>query len=123
MVSAPSIVMARLLEASWFNSLEIITPNILIYLTAFTTWLSSRQLLLVLNWMQAAYKESRSLLEQPRDEHAALIRTVKSLEEAYRRIESMNYALIEARSAAEEARQGREFQPETQPDRDGHTRQ
>ncbi|CAG0944796.1 partial two-component system, NarL family, sensor histidine kinase BarA, partial [Anaerolineae bacterium] len=45
------------------------------------------------------------LLEQLRDERASLARTLKMLEDAYVRIEKMNYALIEARSVAENARQ------------------
>jgi len=107
MVSIPCIVVARLLGANWFDVSEILTPNILIYLTAFTTWLSSRQLLTVLHWMQMAYKNASSLLDQLRDERASMARTLKQLEEAYRRIEKMNYALIEARSAAEAARQSK----------------
>ncbi len=107
LVSVPCIVTARLLGANWLDVTEIITPNILIYLTAFTTWLISRQLVIVLNWMQTSYKEANSLLEQLRNERASIVRTLKQLEEAYVRIEKMNYALIEARSAAEAARQSK----------------
>ncbi|HET9912303.1 MAG TPA: hybrid sensor histidine kinase/response regulator [Anaerolineales bacterium] len=107
MVSVPCIIVARLLGANWWDVSEILTPNILIYLTAFTTWLISRQLVIVLNWMQTAYKEASSLLEQLRNERASMTRTVKQLEEAYLRIEKMNYALIEARSAAEAARESK----------------
>jgi signal transduction histidine kinase/CheY-like chemotaxis protein len=98
---------ARLLGANWLDVSEILTPNILIYLTAFTTWLISRQLVIVLNWMQTAYKEANSLLGQLRDERASMARTLKQLEEAYLRIEKMNYALIEARSAADAARESK----------------
>ena len=105
MVSIPCIIVARMLGANWLDVSEIITPNILIYLTAFTTWLISRQLVIVLNWMQTAYREANSLLGQLRDERASMARTLKQLEEAYLRIEKMNYALIEARRLAEEARQ------------------
>ncbi|HMB22193.1 MAG: ATP-binding protein [Chloroflexota bacterium] len=104
-VSVPCIIVARMLGANWLDVSEIITPNILIYLTAFTTWLISRQLVIVLNWMQASYKEASSLLGQLRTERASMASTLKQLEEAYRRIEKMNSALIEARRVAEEARQ------------------
>lgn len=104
MVSVPCIIVARLLGANWLDVSEILTPNVLIYLTAFTTWLISRQLVIVLNWMQTAYKEANSLLGQLRDERASMTRTLKQLEEAYLRIEKMNSALIEARRVAEEAR-------------------
>jgi len=107
LVSIPCIVVARWLGANWLDASEIITPNILIYLTAFTTWLSSRQLLTVLHWIQVAYKNASSLLEQLREERVNMARTLKQLEEAYRRIEKMNYALIEARSIAEAARQSK----------------
>jgi signal transduction histidine kinase/CheY-like chemotaxis protein len=107
MVSVPCLIVARLLGANWFDVSEILTPNLLIYLTAFTTWLISRQLVIVLNWMQAAYKEASSLLKQLREERATMASTLKQLEEAYLRIEKMNSALIEARSAAEAARQSK----------------
>ncbi|HLO17505.1 MAG TPA: ATP-binding protein [Anaerolineales bacterium] len=103
-VSVPCILVARALGTNWLDVSEIITPNILIYLTAFTTWLISRQLVVVLNWMQTAYKRANSLLEQLRDERASMARTLKQLEEAYGRIEKMNSALIEARRIAEDAR-------------------
>ena len=48
-VSVPCIIVAHLLGANWLNGSEVLTPNILIDLTAFTTWLSSRQLLTVLH--------------------------------------------------------------------------
>jgi len=102
------VAIARLHGASWLDNSETITPNILIYLTAFTTWLSARQLLTALNWMRTAYNQAHHLLEQLRDERASLARTLKQLEEAYQRIEKMNSALIEARSAAEEARRLKE---------------
>ena len=105
--SFPCIIVARLLGANWLDVSEIITPNILIYLTAFITWLSSRQLVIVLNWMQTAYKQASSLLGELRNERASMARTLKQLEEAYRRIEKMNYALIEARAVAEAARQSK----------------
>jgi hypothetical protein len=55
-----------------------------------------------LGWMQSSYSQARSLLEEVRDRRMTLARTVKALEEAYQRIERMNYALIEARSVAED---------------------
>ena len=103
--SIPCLFVAHLLGANWFDNTEIITPNILIYLSAFTTWLSARQLLTVLNWMRSEYNRANHLLEQLRDERASMTRALKQLEEASLRIEKMNYALIEARSAAEESRQ------------------
>ena len=84
---------------------QVGTPVLLIYLTALAAWLSSRQMHAALGWMQSSYAQARSLLDEVRERRMALARTVKALEEAYQRIERMNYALIEARSVAEEARQ------------------
>jgi len=83
---------------------QVGTPVFLIYLTALAAWLSSRQMHAALGWMQSSYAQARSLLEEVRDRRMALARTLKALEEAYQRIERMNYALIEARSVAEDAR-------------------
>jgi signal transduction histidine kinase/CheY-like chemotaxis protein len=90
--------------ASWFDQQQIVTPLALIYLTALAAWLSSRQVNMALEWLHTSYRRAETLVEELRDERLALARTLKTLEEAYVRIEKMNYALIEARSMAEEAR-------------------
>jgi signal transduction histidine kinase/CheY-like chemotaxis protein len=96
--------LARLQGVPWLDYSESLAPNVLIVLTAFIVWLSARQLTAALGWMRATYTQAQTLLEQLRDERASLARTLKQLEDAYQRIEKMNYALIEACSAAEEAR-------------------
>lgn len=98
------VLVARAQGAGWLDGPQVVTPVLLIYLTALATWLSSRQMHAALGWMQSSYTQARSLLEEVRDRRMTLARTVKALEEAYQRIERMNYALIEARSVAEEAR-------------------
>ncbi len=97
-------IVAHVRGASWFDQQQIITPLVLIYLTAFAAWLSSRQVNMALEWLHTSYRKAETLVEELRDERLALARTLKTLEEAYVRIEKMNYALIEARSMAEEAR-------------------
>jgi signal transduction histidine kinase/CheY-like chemotaxis protein len=97
-------VVAHARGASWFDQQQIVTPLVLIYLTAFAAWLSSRQVNMALEWLHTSYRKAETLVEELRDERLALARTLKTLEEAYVRIEKMNYALIEARSMAEEAR-------------------
>ncbi len=104
LASLADVSLARLHGARWLDNAGIIVPNILIYLTAFTTWLSARQLLTALDWMRTAYTQARDVLEQLRDERGAMARMLKQLEEAYQRIEKMNAALMEARSVAEESR-------------------
>ena len=95
---------ARVQGAGWLDFSESLVPIFLIYLTAFVIWLSARQLVAALGWMHTTYQQARTLLEQLRDERASLAVTLKQLEDAYQRIEKMNYALIEACSTAEEAR-------------------
>ena len=88
----------------WLDGERVLTPIALVYLTAGAAWLGSRQIHAALGWMQSSYTQARDLLEELRDRRMSLARTNKALEEAYGRIERMNYALIEARGAAEEAR-------------------
>ncbi len=89
----------------WLAEQEVITPVMLNLLTACAAWIGSRQIHLSLAWMEKSYTRANELLEQLRDERGSLARTHKALEDAYGRIERMNYALIEARSTAENARQ------------------
>jgi signal transduction histidine kinase/DNA-binding response OmpR family regulator len=95
---------AHLQGAGWLDYSESLAPNILIDLTAIVIWLSARQLIAALGWMRTTYAHAQTLLEQLRYERASLARTLKQLEDAYQRIEKMNYELIEACSTAEEAR-------------------
>ncbi len=95
---------ARAHGASWFEPQEIVTPITLIYLTALAGWLNARHVNVALDSMETGYVRARDLLEQRRDERMKLARTLKSLEDAYVRIEKMNYALIEAHRVAEQAR-------------------
>ena len=105
LAGATLIVVARLQGADWLDAQQIITPMVVTLLTAAAAWIGSRQIRLALDWMQRNYKRANDLLRELRDERASLARTLKVLEDAYVRIEKMNYALIEARSAAENARQ------------------
>ncbi len=98
------IVVARAQGAAWFDDAEILIPILLNFLTAFAAWLGSRQMHFALTWMQSSYTRSNELLEQLRDERQHLAMTIKMLEDAHYRITRLNYSLIEARSAAEDAR-------------------
>lgn len=102
-VAACSAV-ARVQGVSWLDSTQVVTPALLVYLTAFAAWLGSRQMHMALGWMQSSYAQARDLLEEVRERRMSLARTLRALEDAYVRIERMNDALIEARRVAEEAR-------------------
>ena len=102
--SAMVLLVARGHGAWWFDGEQIIIPILLNGLTAFAAWLGARQMHIALAWMQSSYTHANELLEQLRDERQHLAMTVKMLEDAHYRITKLNYSLIEARSAAEEAR-------------------
>jgi len=102
--SLACLAVARWYGVNWFDPQQIVTPVFLIYLTALAAWLSARQVNMALGWMHNSYRRAESLVKDLRDERMSLARALKALEEAYVRIEKMNYALIEARSLADEAR-------------------
>jgi signal transduction histidine kinase/CheY-like chemotaxis protein len=105
LVASLLVVSIALLHGStWLAEQEVITPVMLNLLTASAAWIGSRQIHLSLAWMEKSYTHANELLEQLRDERGSLARAHKALEDAYGRIERMNYALIEARSEAENAR-------------------
>jgi len=104
LAAAAYALVARRHGVGWSDMDLLISPLVLIALTAFASWLGSRQLHMALEWMQNSYARARETLDQLREQRATLARTLKALEEAYTRIEKMNYALVEARNAAEEAR-------------------
>ncbi len=103
-VNVVSLIVTRVLGVALLDPIQVLAPTLLIYLTAFASWLSSRQIHSAMGWMQSSYSQAREWLEQLRDERMAQARTIKILEEAYTRIERLNYLFQEARMAAEEAR-------------------
>lgn len=98
------VLVARWQGAAWSDADQIALPILLNFLTAAGAWLGARQMHIALTWMQNSYTQANDLLEQLRDERQHLALTVKMLEDAHYRITKLNYSLIEARSAAEEAR-------------------
>jgi signal transduction histidine kinase/DNA-binding response OmpR family regulator len=104
LASLACLGVSHILNLPITDATQVGLPIILIYMTAFGSWLSSRQIHSVLGWMQSSYSQAREWLEQLRDERMAQARTIKILEEAYARIEKLNYLFLEARLAAEEAR-------------------
>lgn len=104
LASLACLMVNQILHLPITDPTQVGLPVVLIYMTAFGSWLSSRQIHSVLGWMQSSYSQAREWLEQLRDERMAQARTIKILEEAYARIEKLNYLFLEARLAAEEAR-------------------
>ncbi|MBM3131176.1 MAG: hypothetical protein FJ009_21445 [Chloroflexi bacterium] len=100
------LVVARAQNVDWLDE-PVIAPVLLTLLTGCAAWIGSRQMRLALDWMRNSYTRANTLLSQLRNERASLASTLKMLEDAYIRIEKMNYALIEAQSAAEAARRAK----------------
>ncbi|MCI0474795.1 MAG: ATP-binding protein, partial [Anaerolineales bacterium] len=100
------LAVARVRGVDWLDE-QVIAPVLLTLMTGCAAWIGSRQMHLALDWMRNSYTRANTLLGQLRNERASLASTLKMLEDAYVRIEKMNYALIEAQSAAEAARRAK----------------
>lgn len=79
------------------------SPLIFTLLTALSSWLSSRRLITALGWALAMTAEAQKNAEEARRRRAEVRSILKSLEEAYVRLERANQAMIFAREAAEKA--------------------
>jgi signal transduction histidine kinase/CheY-like chemotaxis protein len=75
----------------------------LIWLTAFIAWLSSRGLLTALTWALNMTREAQRNAQEAQDSRAQAQLALKSLDEAYVRLERATEALMFSREAAEKA--------------------
>jgi len=82
---------------------DMALPIFLILLTALTSWLSSRRLFTALAWALNMTRQAQKNANEARKSRAEVQRVLKSLDEAYVRLERANEALIFAREAAEKA--------------------
>ncbi len=82
---------------------ELGLPVAFVLLAAFTAWLGSRRLFTALGWTLRMTKEAQKNAAEARERRAEVRSILKSLEEAYVRLERTNQALIFAREAAEKA--------------------
>ena len=71
-------------------AVDIVTPTIFILLTALAAWLSSRRLFTALAWALTMTKEAQKNAEEARRRRAEVRRVLKSLDEAYVRLERAN---------------------------------
>ena len=83
---------------------ELWAPILILCLVGFVSTLATRNLYMALAWAWDRALAAQAHLEQLRDRQGELRRTLKSLDEAYSRLESLNYELAHARAVAEEAR-------------------
>ncbi len=82
---------------------QLLSPIVFVLLTALSAWLSSRRLFTALAWALSMTAEAQKNAEEARERRAEVRSILKSLEEAYVRLERANEALIFAREAAEKA--------------------
>ena len=82
---------------------ELLAPVLLTLLTALAAWLTSSHLLIALDWALAMTAQAQQSAQEARENRAEVQRILKSLDEAYARLERANRALIFAREAAEKA--------------------
>jgi len=104
LASLACILVAVVHDRSPLDLEYVIVPIILIFVTSFASLLGSRQLHLAFKWLRSNYAQTRTLLDQLRDERVALARTIIALEKTHTRLEKTNYELIEARREAEEGK-------------------
>ncbi len=85
-------------------SAELVAPAFVIGAVGMMSSLLVRNLYLALFWAWDRAMEAQRNQEELRDRQGQLARTLKALDEAYQRLEHLNYDLAQARAAAEEAR-------------------
>jgi signal transduction histidine kinase/CheY-like chemotaxis protein len=82
---------------------DVVPPIVFILLTALASWLSSQRLFTALAWALTMTKQAQESAEEARRRRAEVRRMLKSLDEAYVRLERANEALLFAREAAKKA--------------------
>lgn len=82
---------------------RLLGPILVIGLTGLMAWLSARRLFTALAWALTMTRESQKNLREARERQAEVLRVLKSLDDAYVRLEWANEALIFAREAAQKA--------------------
>jgi len=76
----------------------------LIWTTAILAWITSYPLGRALEWAWRSYVQALQVTQELQKQQGQLTRTLKSLNEAYERLEEVNHELERAREAAEQAR-------------------
>jgi signal transduction histidine kinase/ActR/RegA family two-component response regulator len=105
LVAGTSVVLQLALGSHHRLSLtgELLSPALLTLLTAVAAWLTSSHLLVALDWALTMTAQAQKSTQEARENRAEVQSVLKSLDEAYVRLERANRALIFAREAAEKA--------------------
>lgn len=82
---------------------DVAQPAFFISLAALVSWLNAHRLLTTLGWTLYATREAQNSAAEAQASRGQLSRVLKSLDEAYVRLERTNEALIYAREATEKA--------------------
>ena len=103
-ISSIAILSARAMAGVYIQPMLMLTVLCLIWLTALTSWASTRILHTALRWAWADRLQAARNLDEARDYQGKLAATLRQLEEATHRLERANYALSWARAEAAEGR-------------------
>ena len=85
-------------------STELLSPALVVSAVGILSSLAVRNLHEALHWFRERAMAAQHNEEELRDRQGKLARTLKALDEAYQRLEHLNYDLARAREVAEEAR-------------------
>ena len=95
------LVIGYLRRLAWQT--DIVPPLALLLLTVLISWLSSQHLFTALAWTFNMTQQAQQKADEAREHRAEVQRVLKSLDQAYVRLERTNEALIVAQEAAEKA--------------------
>ncbi len=101
-VSAVSALLIGL-SSGQMTAGDLVTSLTFILLSALAAWLSSRRLFTALHWALSMTQQAQKSAQDARARRAEVRSMLKSLDEAYARLERTNEALMFAREAAERA--------------------
>ncbi|MBI2939998.1 MAG: response regulator [Chloroflexi bacterium] len=103
-LATAEIGLARPVAGATIQPLVMLGALALVWLTALTSWATTRNLYTALHWSWANSERAEENLAEARRYQGKLAATLRQLEEATYRLERANYALAWARAEADEAR-------------------
>ncbi len=104
LTSAALVISTQVLPPSFIPLSVVWKTAIFSWLMALLLWIAMYPLRMTLHWAWVSYERAREQSEALREHRGQLSRTLKDLDLAYRRLETMAIELERARRAADEAR-------------------
>ena len=112
MISLAGLSSVVLLASAWQHGrLDSagLAPTFIIWLTVLAAWLSHRSIVTAAEWALSSYRQARDSMKDAQQHRGELARTLKALDDAYRRLERFSVQLSQAREAAEESRRAKQM--------------